>query len=307
MIFLTQNTIPVQGLMMYEDARFKALNRTPFGDSTKRPLLCVDSLKFMPFTIVKTTSGHIEDVLTSVLMYDLDGTLKQDITTLINTTVKVDYSTTTGYIRFFATANLASELPTGFYYLVLTDGTDTWTTEDFKICKLNDSTYPHAYVKVEYYNSGDAFGFIYQNDYKNYFYLDTVIMPSEQRILLNVLEDEDNNQKKTYDARDPQYSLKILSKDYLYNVINNIAQHSTINITDTTGQTYEAENLEVTRENVTNEFYNTLIEFGIKDDERVWRAADGATNNVTLKSQLIVNEDGSGDNITFEDETEWAQ
>jgi len=307
MIFLTQNTIPVQGLMMYEDAKYKALNRTPFGDSSKRPLLCVDSLKFMPFTIVKTSLATIEDPLTSILMYDLDGTLAQDLTILINTTVQVDYSTTTGYVRFFAASNLASELPTGSYYLVLTDDTDTWITEDFKICQLNATIYPRNYIKIEYYNNYDAFGFVYQNDYKNYFYLDTIIMPAEPRILKNATIDENNNEEKTLYVYDPQYAIKVFSKDYLNNVLYNMSQHDTINITDTTGQTYEAENFEISRKELPNEFNNLILEFGIKNDTIKWRASDGEENNITLVNQLIVNEDGSGDNITFEDETEWAQ
>lgn len=301
----TPNTMPVQALQMYTEERYRALNRSPFGDSVRKAVICVDSLRLIPFTIVKTAA--IYDQLTSVLMYDLKDNLVQDITSLINPTVILDQSATAGYIRYFAAADFASELPTGQYYLKLTDGTGTWYTEDFKSCKLNASIYPRDYIKIEYYNTYDFAGFVYQNDYKNYFYLDTVIRKVDSKILNGAKEDENNNREKTLKVVDPQYMIKVLSKDFLYDVLQNVSQHDTINITNTTGQEQEAENIEPSREDVANEFTNTSIEFGFKGDTVSWRASDGEENNISLVTKYLVDENGdpivdeNGDNILYVD------
>lgn len=294
MSYFQENTQPIQPLQMYTSESYRALNRNPFGDSKKLVAVCVDSWYLIPFTIKKTGVSY-DSILTEIILFDLEDTQIQDVTSLINTNVIVDVTTTTGYVRYFATTKLASELPTGKYYLKLTDGTSIWYSEDFKICKLNDIEYPdeNQTIKIEYYNTYDAFGFVYQNSFKNFFYLDIPIKEIDPRRLTKELVDENNNEKETFNVYDPQFGLKILCKDYLLDVFYNISQHSTINITNRNGQIGVVDIMTPAREEVTNEFINAIIEFGIMNDERVWRSCDGDSNNIVLVNRTLTTEGGS--------------
>ena len=104
-----------------------------YGDYTSFKLLTPKN-RLLPFQLRREMNVNY---LTSVLLYSVDGTYIDDLFPYIEG--DISYATVSGkdYITYFGTSS-ALDLTCGYYYLVATDGTNTWYSEVFCVENFMD-------------------------------------------------------------------------------------------------------------------------------------------------------------------------
>lgn len=188
------------------------------------------TLRLIPITFSRTESSAN---ITHFYLVDENGT-KTDIYTDIPTGDLPIYSTSSGtdYIHYVGNQNLVSAVDEGCYYLEITDGTNTWYSEKFRVCNSIITNY--YYVEFEYYNIFDKWGFLYDggqgNVFKNRLRLRTRPYDSrEYEEYEEVIDDNELDAKKTFAKSTKIYGCRnITAWDYTSDALQLMKLHTNI-------------------------------------------------------------------------------
>jgi hypothetical protein len=195
------------------------------------------TFRLIPFTLTRTESAA---VLTHVYLVNHLGT-ETDIITHIPTGQIPVYTTDSNvdYICYFGNANMTTEMTAGTYHLKITDGTNTWYSDKFKIetwpsnLTASDGT---KYIEFEYYNAFDAWGFIYQGGsqigFKNRLRLKTRPYSSREfEEYKEVDQDRYLDEVTTYQKNSKLYGCKAAALwDYTTDALNLMRLHTNITV-----------------------------------------------------------------------------
>ena len=291
MIAVKTSTFNYQPIMFYTTSGYTSDNQTEYPAQNDKPLIYVDKTNLIPFQLLKTTA--LADPLTSAVLYNTYTGKSTSIYSLITTQLLTDYSTTKGYISYDGTSTVNAT--PGIYKMICSDGTTTWTSEIFCIV----DTTKDDYVKIEYACSYDNFNFIFQ-DFSFWFFIETAINTEPDEILETFLTNEDNENTKIEDIRNPRYSFNLLIKDWLHRCLSLMTQCDTITMTVSNSlvtQSFSIENLEITSPKFDVNYYNSTIKFYIVDNNSIYRS--NQQTNITLLTRTLTTE---GEDVLTDEE-----
>lgn len=185
--------------------------------------------RLLPFQVRRATRVN---AISSVKLYNLNGTQFADITTTILATgLSIIRYAALGYdvILYNSALPISTATPEGQYYAVMTDGVDTWYSEVFTIVK--DLS---RYLLIEYWNADNlpyTNGHIdYTTNYINKIYLDTQIGKPEYSF------EEEVKKVDGYTFIEKQisektYKFSFVAPEYLCDAVRLIRLHDYIRIT----------------------------------------------------------------------------
>lgn len=201
--------------------------------------------KLLPFQIMRTTRAN---AVTSVRLYNRDGSLFADITQFMNQTgLQVVRFASMGYdvIVYPGILPMPINTPDGLYYATLSDGVQTWYSEMFTI--VQDVS---GYLKIEWYDIEnavfDAGTIVYRNPlFKNVLYLCTELGKPEYQF------EEEGENRDGYFFPEKQISEKTyhcicLAPEFLCDVMRLIRMSDYVTITDKYGRIYDCDTFLIT-------------------------------------------------------------
>lgn len=201
--------------------------------------------KLLPFQIMRTTRAN---AVTSVRLYNRDGSLFADITQFMNQTgLQVVRFASMGYdvIVYPGILPMPINTPDGIYYATLSDGVQTWYSEMFTI--VQDVS---GYLKIEWYDIEnavfDAGTIVYRNPlFKNVLYLCTELGKPEYQF------EEEGENRDGYFFPEKQISEKTyhcicLAPEFLCDVMRLIRMSDYVTITDKYGRIYDCDTFLIT-------------------------------------------------------------
>ena len=282
-----------QPLRFYSSADKQSYARSNYFNSSNIIDLVVSRSTFMPFTLVRDGEGV--DPLTSIILTNARTGATKDVTSIFNTIIVVDTSTSKGYIRYYATDTLTG-LPFGTWYMTATDGVNTWVTDPFCLGDTSEC------IKFEYYDESDLSNFIYQYDFKNFFYIKRTLVQSEKsRSFIKEIEDTLKNRITTFHREDKIQQLEILCRMPLADAIRVMLMHSHIYLTNQLGEESKVKREDLKAEVVEFDYIKLSLELTIEDDYII-RDELYENNQITLINRNLQTE--TSENITTEDGTE---
>lgn len=295
-----------QPVRFYSSTSRQFFERNPYLNDCEIPLVTVNKQQLFPFLL---TRDNINDIISAVYLKNRSGvTQKISYSGVYNKDIKslftFEYTETdpagTDYIRYYANTNLSTNLPLGIFYLEITDGTNTWYSDYFKIGHYTET------VELEYYNTRDFAGFLYSNSYKNRVKLYGFIQDNGEYVTYKeTIEDFNKNQITVYHREQKLYQLTILVNSALYDAVRIMAMHDTINLTNRLSESSQIEVTELIPTTIEGTAYMKLvIKFRIKDDyfEYTELAEDLSVIQKVLSEEsgkLVATEDGDVFNVRF--------
>ena len=138
------------------------------------------------------------------------------------------------YLVHFGTQDLSSDLPTGEYYLEVSDGINTWYSEviaikDFDPVDLSSNSC--AITKITYWDTCDVADIFYRTaffnipQYKNIIYLDIDIGKPEYEFTEEGEEDGEGNFSPDYKRLEKQYLLQGVYPEYFVDALTLLPLH----------------------------------------------------------------------------------
>jgi hypothetical protein len=253
--------------------------RSVIGSRTNIPPIIVDKTRFIPFQLKK--SSAIQDFPTSIILHDSFTGDQTDITSLLPINI-LYVSGSNGWIVFMGNSNLSQNLTEGKYYMYITDGTNEWYSEDFYICDISGK----RYIQFEYYNTYDAFDFIYQGGYKNRIIVKASIsQDSEYETFRDEIEDKEKRKYNSILVKKKMFNIRdLILNNSLADAIQEMELHDSIFITENidanVSQVSEIQIEEIKTDPIDGDYTKMEIKFWVKGTEIVWRDEDTNITNI---------------------------
>jgi hypothetical protein len=187
--------------------------------------------------------------ITSCELYDKNGIYVADLTSDMETAgLHIEEVDTYGVdvVVYPAVMPLTRSIGMGQYYLMLTDGVETWYSD---IITLIDT--PSSYLQIEWYDTesmlSDAGIVVYDGNYKNRIYLNTELGKPEYTF------DEEGETRDGYFFAEKQLSEKTYkfffpSSEYLLDAMRLVRLSDYVKITDKYGRVYNCDTFLITPE-----------------------------------------------------------
>jgi|WetSurMetagenome_2_1015567.scaffolds.fasta_scaffold00103_56 hypothetical protein len=150
-------------------------------------------------------------------------------------TVTASVSTTLGpYIQYNGTA-LSSSLPVGSYYVEIVKSDATYYSDWINVRTMANPL--EKFIKIEFSDANNLGDLRYENGFKQQVWLEAVLNnPTHE--MVNIGEEKDGVFVAEKVVSKKIYSIIAYVSRSLYECLMRLPQHSTITITDETGQTY---------------------------------------------------------------------
>lgn len=215
--------------------------------------------KVLPFQIMRE---HRQNIIKTVNLYSIDGTLVGDITQdMLNTGLQIVSMADIDVVLYPGEFPMPLNQIEGQYYLELSDGLETWYSEVYTV--VNSLT---GYIKIEWYNEEnlefDQGIIIYQNPrFINKLYLCTELGKPEY-----VFEEEGETRDgyffPTKQISEKKYKCTILAPEFLCDVMRLIRMSDYVRVTDQYGRVYNCDTFLITPEwQVQGDLASVQIEF----------------------------------------------
>jgi len=297
-----------QPVRFYNSTNSQFFERNPYLNDCEIPLVIANKARLFPFLL---TRNDISDFISGVYLKNRQGVAQkisyggaynENIVSLFTFIYIATQPAETDYIRYFANTNLSTNLPLGIFYLELTDGTNTWYSDYFKIGHYTET------IELEYYNTHDFAGFLYNNSYKNRVKLSVFIQDmGDYESYKEVIEDFNKNKTTTYHREQKIYQLTILVNSQLYDAMRIMAMHDTIQLTNRLSESSYIEIDELIPTPIEGTSYMKLIiKFRITDDYFEYTELLEDTNYSVVQKilseesgKLIATEDGDVFKVRF--------
>ena len=246
-----------QPIRVYDSTNKQYFNRNPYLNDVDIPCIIINKDKFLPLTLTRVASSAS---ITTIKLIDMKGLESENIASLF-TFIRLT-NNTIDYLLYLANDNLSESLPLGIYYMEISDGTNTWYTDHFIIDHFSET------IQLEYYNTRDIAGFIYQQSFKNRFKILGFIQDNgDYKEYKETVKDINYNEKTTYHRKQKLYQLVILTNTVLYDALQIMAIHNTINLTNRLNETSQIEITDITSTRYDGTGYmKVVIKFQVKDD-----------------------------------------
>ena len=198
----------------------------------------------LPFQLIR---AHINNAITKVDVYTKDGVFVRDLRSqTLNAGLSVVSYASYGIdiIKFPALYSMDTQLEEGQYYLVLSDGVNTWYSDILTL--VNDLS---AYTMIEWYDVEDLFfdaGIInYANGYKNRLYFASELGKPDYEF------EEEGESRDGYFFAEKQVSTKtyhcnVLAPEFLVDAMRIIRLSDFVNVRDKYGRTYDCDTFLIT-------------------------------------------------------------
>jgi len=239
-----------QPLRIYEDPAHRVSQDKNFAQRHFAFLYPVD--KIPPFQIERTAGLS---PITSIQIVDEEGTKTEIINDLGADQLSVFPFTTFDRLIHYGDATHSAGFAEGVYYLEITDGVNTWYSEDIDFKSIPETLGDCAYTKIVFWDTCDVGDIFYRTldqdgkQYKNIVYLDLKVGRPQYEI---GEEGEEDSRKKFIPESlkmSKLYSIEGLFPEYfidaLYMLPLHTAESSVIEILTDKGYTGVVEHLEM--------------------------------------------------------------
>lgn len=206
--------------------------------------LYASTTHLLPFQIMRE---HRNNAITSVDVFNKDGVSVREIRSeMLNAGLSVvsyeDYGI--DVVKFPANYMMSTGLEEGMYYLIISDGVETWYSDMMTL--VNDLS---AYTMIEWYDTEDLYfdaGIInYQGGYRNRLYFANELGKPEYQF------EEEGESRDGYFFAEKQVSNKtykctILANEAVTDAMRLIRLSDIVNVRDKYGRTYDCDTFLIT-------------------------------------------------------------
>lgn len=201
--------------------------------------------RILPFQIVRDARAN---VITSAVMYEFGGgSPKNILAPMIETGLQIFKYPEHGVdvIVYNASLPMAIDARPGRFYLVLSDGVETWFSEVFTV--VVDMA---AYLKIEWYDENDLIFDAGIVSYKDPLFRNTVYFANElgkpEYLFTEEAKDRDGYLFPEKMISEKVYKTNILAPEFLCDVMRFIRLSDYVLVTDNYGRTYDCDSFLIT-------------------------------------------------------------